>query len=214
MSQTDNQTGWTMKQIADELGVNKMKVYRTINRHEISESFKKGQALYYNEDARKQIEQFINENPTHTGNNKEVVEDFKESLNKQIKNQQEQIENLTKLLDQSQRLQLIAEQRSVNAEKKVIELQNKLKQLPKPKDDDQSETTTNNETVNEEANSSDNHDETNNSAAVEESKTATSETDLPTNNEQPEPKATEEVKPATQPKPKKKGWFANLFSSK
>ncbi len=50
-----------MKQIADELGVNKMRVYRTISRLNLTEAFKRGQTLYFNQDAKDAIEQAINQ---------------------------------------------------------------------------------------------------------------------------------------------------------
>lgn len=51
--------GWTMKQIADELSVNKMRVYRTISRLGLTETFKKGQTLYFDQEAKNAVESAI-----------------------------------------------------------------------------------------------------------------------------------------------------------
>ncbi|WP_283679743.1 helix-turn-helix domain-containing protein [Lentilactobacillus sp. Marseille-Q4993] len=142
----NSQFGWTMKEIADELGVNKMRVYRTITRNAISETGKKGQTLYYNDAAKEKIVSIIQsdepdqEEPkakkasrpkatapsTQTAN---INSSIFSSLNEQISSQQEQIETLTRLLDQSQKLQMIAEKQSHASERKVAELESKIKMI-------------------------------------------------------------------------------------
>lgn len=128
--------GWTMKQIADDLGVNKMRIYRTISRLNLKEAYKKGQTLYFDQAAKDAVEnairpntsQSVRTNPqsrqtktTDTSANQLLV-----SLNDRVKAQQTQIETLTRLLDQSQRLQLVAEQRTQKVEKQVADLQQQI----------------------------------------------------------------------------------------
>ncbi|EEI20765.1 helix-turn-helix domain-containing protein [Lentilactobacillus hilgardii] len=127
--------GWTMKQIADELSVNKMRVYRTISRLGLTEAFKKGQTLYFDQEAKNAVESAIRQTepanaktasqPRQT-NRSATENDLLESLNDRVKAQQTQIETLTRLLDQSQRLQLVAEQRTQRVEKQVTELQQQI----------------------------------------------------------------------------------------
>ncbi|GAF35901.1 replication protein B [Lentilactobacillus farraginis DSM 18382 = JCM 14108] len=97
--------GWTMKQIADDLGVNKMRIYRTISRLNLKEAYKKGQTLYFDQAAKDAVEnairpntsQSVRTNPqsrqtktTDTSANQLLV-----SLNDRVKAQQTQIETLT-----------------------------------------------------------------------------------------------------------------------
>ena len=134
----NEQQGWTMKQIADELGVNKMRVYRTISRLNLKEAYKKEQALYFDVTAKTAIENAIRQtgtttsNQSATGSQSSIANEFAESLNDRIKSQQDQIENLTKLLDQSQRLQLVAEKRTSEAEKKIGVLQKQMALISAP----------------------------------------------------------------------------------
>ena len=125
----DKSNYWTMKQIADDLGVNKMRVYRTISKNNISESFKKGQALYFDEKAKTTIENLINPSSNRQLPTTNVSASVLRSLNEEIASQQEQIERLTQLLDQSQKLQLLAQQRSVAAERKANQMETQLKQI-------------------------------------------------------------------------------------
>ncbi|MFD1126553.1 helix-turn-helix domain-containing protein [Lentilactobacillus raoultii] len=131
--------GWTMRQIADELGVNKMRVYRTISRLNLSEAFKKGQTLYFDQTAKDAIENAIQKSvaptsgqsiarrrETTTSNQPSETTELLTSLNDRVKAQQTQIETLTRLLDQSQRLQLVAEQRTQKVEKQVSVLQEQI----------------------------------------------------------------------------------------
>ncbi len=135
--------GWTMKQIADELGVNKMRVYRTISRLNLKEAYKRGQTLYFDKAARKAVETAIQGGKTQvntsqpkanqsqptahsTNSNPPANNELIKALSNRIEMQQNQIESLTRLLDQSQRLQLISEQRTQKIEKQVTDLQKQL----------------------------------------------------------------------------------------
>ncbi|WP_268912249.1 helix-turn-helix transcriptional regulator [Lentilactobacillus sp. SPB1-3] len=117
---------WTMKQIADGLGVNKMRVYRTVKNNNIPYARKQGQTLCFNATAKATIESLIT--PDKSKVTKLSLSVLK-SLNEEIASQQEQIERLTKLLDQSQKLQLLAQQQRVAAEKAASQMKTELKQV-------------------------------------------------------------------------------------
>ena len=55
----------TMKQIADELQIDKQKVYRFIKKHCINEVYQKNGAKYYDETAQKQIKQGLSKKEPH-----------------------------------------------------------------------------------------------------------------------------------------------------
>lgn len=112
---------YSMKEIADSIGVNKMKVYRSITNHHYKEQYKNGQTLYFSETVKKLIEKDLvegtvteNRNKNNSESNGELIDALEERIN----SQQQQIENLTRLLDQSQKLQLMAEN-------KIKQLENK-----------------------------------------------------------------------------------------
>lgn len=123
---SNQQEYWTMKQIADNLGVNKMKVYRTVTNNSIPYAYKKGQTLYFNATSKATIEDLITPNQSKITKLSLAV---LKSLNEEIASQQEQIARLTKLLDQSQKLQLLAQQQRVAAEKEASKMKTELKQV-------------------------------------------------------------------------------------
>ena len=49
----------TIKQIADELNVNKQRVYRYIKKNHITEAHQKNGVMYYDENAQKQITSYF-----------------------------------------------------------------------------------------------------------------------------------------------------------
>ena len=49
----------TIKMLANELGIDKQKVYRYIKKHNISEAHQNGGALYYNETVEAEIKQYF-----------------------------------------------------------------------------------------------------------------------------------------------------------
>mgnify|MGYP001275279874 CR=1 FL=1 len=111
--------GYSMKQIADEIDVSKMKIYRTITKNHYKECYKKGQTLYYDETVKDLVrKEVLNIGVTSNHNNQKSSEknDFSDdklvnTLMDRIDSQKAQIINLTKLLDQSQQLQLMAEKK-------------------------------------------------------------------------------------------------------
>lgn len=136
----------TIKQIADELGVDKQKVYRYIkknyikevNRECISETHQRNNVKYYDEVAESLIKQGISgdieSNEIHQEAHQEHVNDTMidallkqiEILQKELDVKNEQIRDTLKALDQAQQLQAMAENKvklleEKQEEEKVVE---------------------------------------------------------------------------------------------
>lgn len=115
----------TIKQIADDLQVDKQKVYRYIKAHHISEAlhepYQKGKTKYYDEVAQTQIKKaFAEKTKSKRSTSKstsdlhhevlnEALLDTIEMLKNELKIKNEQIEKMHVLLDQEQKLRLVAE---------------------------------------------------------------------------------------------------------
>ena len=115
----------TIKQIADELQIDKQKVYRYIKSHHISEAHheahQKGKTKYYDEVAQTQIKKaFAEKTKSKRSTSKstsdlhhealnEALLDTIEMLKNELKIKNEQIEKMHVLLDQEQKLRLVAE---------------------------------------------------------------------------------------------------------
>lgn len=121
----------TMRQIAADRGVSKMTVYRIVTREHIKGRYGNDRALHFDDTAEQAIIAALGRDKTKNNRNRDHNSDISSdtvpdtsktnlvlALNNRIESQQQQIEHLTRLLDQSQQLQLIAE--------------NKLKQLETP----------------------------------------------------------------------------------
>ena len=114
---------FTMSQISRKLNVSKSSVYRSISKLNLRETSTRGKAKLYNQEAFQKIQkdlsdlnskQFIN----NSKNNSELIQELKMEVKRwksETDKRNEQIDKLTQLLDQSQRLQL--------------DVQNKLKKL-------------------------------------------------------------------------------------
>lgn len=110
----------TMKQIADDLGVSKQRVYRHIKKNHINEAHQENGVMYYDEAVQEQIKQAFAENEAyreahheahHEAHQKHINDTVNEALLKQLEEKDRQIAELMKLLDQSQQLQAISEQK-------------------------------------------------------------------------------------------------------
>ena len=115
----------TIKQIADELNVDKQKVYRYIKANHISEvhhePLQKNKVKHYDEVAQAQIKKAFAEKTTskrsaskstskaHQDTLNEALLDTIKMLQEELKKKNEQIDNLHTLLDQEQKLRLVAE---------------------------------------------------------------------------------------------------------
>jgi len=115
----NDKNGYSMKDIADLIGISKMKVYRAITKNHYKERYKVGQTLYFDETVKNLLKRELKEETVSDSRNVEQNEYLLEELKDRVQSQQNQIVNLTKILDQSQQLQLMAEN-------KIKQLENKM----------------------------------------------------------------------------------------
>lgn len=133
----------TMRQIAADSGVSKMTVYRIVTRERIKGRYGNDRALHFDDTAEQAIVAALghdkNKNDRNRDDNSDISSDaipdtsktdLALALNDRIESQQQQIEHLTRLLNQSQQLQLMAEQKLKRLEKP----QNGPKSEPEAKD--------------------------------------------------------------------------------
>lgn len=127
----------TIKQIADELQIDKQKVYRYIKSNHINEALReahqKNNVKYYDEAAQMQIKKaFAAKSTSKRSTSKSTSKVHHEALNEalldtidmlknELKTKNEQIENLHTLLDQEQKLRLVAEEKILKIEEKKEE---------------------------------------------------------------------------------------------
>ena len=120
---SNNKNGYSIKEIADAIGVSKMKVYRTITKNHYKEQYKVGQTLYFDETVKKLLYKDLKQVTVTEGHNTEQKNYLVDELKDRVQSQQEQIVKLTKLLDQSQQLQLMAENKIKQLENKTTDEQ-------------------------------------------------------------------------------------------
>lgn len=116
----------TIKQIADELNVNKQRVYRYIKKNHITEAHQKNGVMYYDENAQKQIISYFKrvelENITSEKSlasaSFDVILKQSEMLKNELEAKNEQIAQLQKLLDQQQQLNAMTAQKLEMLEQK------------------------------------------------------------------------------------------------
>lgn len=116
----------TIKQIADELNVNKQRVYRYIKKNHITEAHQKNGVMYYDENAQKQITSYFRrveiENITSEKSlasaSFDVLLKQSEMLKNELEAKNEQIAQLQKLLDQQQQLNAMTAQKLEMLEQK------------------------------------------------------------------------------------------------
>lgn len=120
----------TIKQIADELGVSKQKVYRYIVKNHITASSEVKQSKLYDDVAEKMIKQGILDDEPHQKSHHEshqnrmsdaVLELLRNELeqkneqlrekDRQIMEKDQQIEQLHKVIDQEQQLRMVTERK-------------------------------------------------------------------------------------------------------
>lgn len=129
---SNNKNGYSIKKIADLIGVSKMKVYRTITRNHYKEQYKVGQTLYFDETVKNLLEKELKEVSVTEDHNTEQKDYLVDELKDRVQSQQEQIVKLTRLLDQSQQLQLMAENKIKQLENKMTGEQDKKESAEKP----------------------------------------------------------------------------------
>ena len=125
----------TIKQIADEIGVDKQKVYRYIKKNCINEALQKNGMMYYDDVAQNRIKQgFSQKEPLQASASNDAVYDVLlkqyEVLQKELEIKNQQIENLQKALDNttealkvSQESLMASQALQANAEKKLLLLE-------------------------------------------------------------------------------------------
>lgn len=109
----------TLKEIADELKIDKQKVYRYVKKNHIKEAYQKQSVMYYDETAQKLIKSALLEKEcikeAHQKHINDTVNDALlkqlELLQKQLTEKDKQIADLHKLLDQEQQLNALNQQK-------------------------------------------------------------------------------------------------------
>lgn len=125
----------TIKQIADELGIDKQKVYRFVKKNHINEvhheALQKNDVKYYDEVAESLIKSAFLESEVHhealqSTSNDAVIDVLlmqSEALQKELEIKNRQIEELTKMLSDNQKLLDQAQQLHALSEKKILLLE-------------------------------------------------------------------------------------------
>lgn len=129
---SNKKNGYSIKKIADLIGVSKMKVYRAITRNHYKEQYKVGQTLYFDETVKNLLEKELKEVSVTEDHNTEQKDYLVDELKDRVQSQQEQIVKLTRLLDQSQQLQLMAENKIKQLENKMTDEQDRKDSVEEP----------------------------------------------------------------------------------
>jgi len=129
---SNKKNGYSIKKIADLIGVSKMKVYRAITRNHYKEQYKVGQTLYFDETVKNLLEKELKEVSVTEDHNTEQKDYLVDELKDRVQSQQEQIVKLTRLLDQSQQLQFMAENKIKQLENKMTGEQDKKDSAEEP----------------------------------------------------------------------------------
>lgn len=113
----------TIKQIADEIGIDKQRVYRYIKKNHINEAHQKNGVMYYDEAVESSIKRAFLQTEAHQTSassdavidvlvkQSEMLQKELEIKNKQIKELNERLAENQKLLDQEQQLHAMTEQK-------------------------------------------------------------------------------------------------------
>lgn len=127
----------TIKQIADEIGIDKQKIYRYIKKEHINDVHREAGVMYIDDALESIISKEFIENEVHHDVNQKHINEAEndvliEMLKKELDSKNEQILNMQKLLDQEQQLRMIIEQKNLLLEEKVdddIEFKSDLEQF-------------------------------------------------------------------------------------
>lgn len=123
----------TIKQLSDEIGVDKQKVYRYIKKNHINEAHQENGVMYYDETVQMQIKQALSQNEAHheayqNHINEAVIDTLlkqSEMLKNELEAKNRQIAEMQKLLDQEQQLRMAEHQRVLLLEQQEEEPQKK-----------------------------------------------------------------------------------------
>lgn len=106
----------SIKEIADDLGISKQKVYRWIQANHITASHQDGQTKRYDDAAQDLIKRHFSESkPHHEAHRNYINEAAFDALLKQLEDKDKQIAHLMTLLDHEQQLRMVAEQKLLAA---------------------------------------------------------------------------------------------------
>lgn len=126
----------TIKQMSDEIGISKQKIYRYIKKNNINEVYQQDGAMYYDEVVQSQIKQEFTQKEVHQevhqmhinevaiemlSKQLEVLQNELEIKNKQIAEMQKLLDNEQKLLDQEQQLSMSKQQQLLQLEEQKEE---------------------------------------------------------------------------------------------
>lgn len=118
----------TIKQVADEIGISKQKLYRYVKAHHINDVHRIESTIYIDDVLENKLKQHFTENiasaDTHQNTSNDAVID---TLMMQLKKKDEQIEKLQQLLDQEQQLHLQTQNKLLLLEHKEEEQQEEKK---------------------------------------------------------------------------------------
>ena len=120
----------TTKEIADELKIDKQKVYRYIKKNCINEALQKNGVKYYDEAVQTQIKQAFLESKAlheahHEAHQNHINEAVIDVLKSQLEAKDRQIAEMQKLLDQEQQLRMAEHQKILLLEQQEQEKQPK-----------------------------------------------------------------------------------------
>lgn len=114
----------TIKQIADEIGIDKQKVYRYIKKNHINDVHLDAGVMYIDDVIEKLVIEYFCVYEVHHESHQNHINEKEndvliEMLKKELDSKNEQILNMQKLLDQEQQLRMIVEQKNLLLEEKV-----------------------------------------------------------------------------------------------
>lgn len=119
----------TLKQMSDELGISKQKIYRYIKKNNINEVYQRDSTMYYDEVVQSQIKQEFTQKEVHQEVHQmhinEVAIDMLskqlEVLQNELEVKNKQIAEMQKLLDQEQQLSMSKQQQVLQLEEQQKE---------------------------------------------------------------------------------------------
>ncbi|MCT3543747.1 replication protein B [Lentilactobacillus buchneri] len=111
MKMNDNKQTYTMKQIANLIGIDKTKVWRFIRDNNIHEYSKNGRALLFNEQQKARIIKGIKSSDVHSMNERKNDSNLSDKelisvLKNELEQKNKEIDRFQKLLEQQQQLNL------------------------------------------------------------------------------------------------------------
>lgn len=132
----------TIKQIADEIGLDKQKVYRFIKKNHINKAHQKSGVMYYDEAVESLIKSHFSKitasNEAHQTTSNDAVIDVlmkqSETLKNELEIKNKQIDELNKRLEENQRLLDQQQQLHAMAENKLKLLEQSINNDPVPEE--------------------------------------------------------------------------------